>query len=146
MTCLSDACNHLHSWLRDPNPLFYKDPPLYCLPPFFKFCPPPHSYKYIFTPPVMCSQQLSLLYWKNNSLISKMYFWQCHFFFKSYSLVKVIYLLIRCYKTRFFLWNTDKTDRNGVNKQNSHTKHSEKDSTGKGYRNKWYPPFFKQPI
>ena len=35
---------------------------------------------------------------------------------------KVIYLLIRwCYKTKFFLWNTNNTDRNGVNKQNIQT-------------------------
>ena len=33
------------------------------------------------------------------------------------SLVKVIYLLIRCYNTRFPLCNTNDTDRNGVNKQ-----------------------------
>ena len=53
------------------------------------------------------------------------------FLFKN-SLVNVIYLLIRCYKTRFVLWNTNNTDRNGVNKQNTHThtKHSEKDNTG----------------
>ena len=25
--------------------------------------------------------------------------------------------MIRCYKTKFFLWNTNNTDRNGVNKQ-----------------------------
>ena len=43
------------------------------------------------------------------------------FLFKNYSLVKVIYLLIRCYETRFFLWNIYNTDRNGVNKQNIHT-------------------------
>ena len=43
------------------------------------------------------------------------------FLFKNYSLVEVIYLLIRCYKTRFFLRNTNNTDRNGVNKQNTHT-------------------------
>ena len=55
------------------------------------------------------------------------------FLFKNYSLVKVIYLLIRCYKTRFFLWNTNNTDRNGVNKENTYTKHSEKDNTGKCY-------------
>ena len=64
------------------------------------------------------------------------------FLFKNYSLVEVIYLLIRCYKTRFFLRNTNNTDRNGVNKQNTHThthththahtKHSEKGNTGKG--------------
>ena len=58
--------------------------------------------------------------------------------FKKYSLVKVIYLLIRCYRTRFFLWNTNNTNRNRVNKQNTHTyththtKQSEKDNTGKG--------------
>ena len=36
-----------------------------------------HPYKYIFTPTVMCSQQLSLLHWMKNSLISKIYFLQC---------------------------------------------------------------------
>ena len=36
------------------------------------------------------------------------------------SLVEVIYLSIRCYKTRFSLWNTNDTDRNDVNKQNTH--------------------------
>ena len=50
--------------------------------------------------------------------------------FKNYSLVKVIYLLIRRYKTRFFVWNTN--DTNGVDKQNTQTKHSGKDNTGKG--------------
>ena len=85
------------------------------------------------------------------------------FLFKNYSLVKVIYiyLLIRCYKTRFFQWNTNNADRNGVNKQNTHThtrtKHSEKDNTGKGdlvwkkwdygvmtLTPWWYPLFLKQ--
>ena len=42
------------------------------------------------------------------------------FLFKNYSLVKVIYLLISCYKTRFFMWNANNIDRNGVNKQNTH--------------------------
>ena len=52
--------------------------------------------------------------------------------FKNYSLIKVIYLLIRCYKTMFFLRSTNNADRNGINKQNTHTKHSEKDKNGKG--------------
>ena len=58
-----------------------------------------------------------------------------YFLFKNYSLVKVIYLLIRCYKTRFFLGNTNNTDRNGVNKQHTYTytKHSETYNTGKDY-------------
>ena len=43
------------------------------------------------------------------------------FLFKSYSLVKVIYLFIRCDKTRFVFWNTNNTDRNGVNKQITRT-------------------------
>ena len=43
------------------------------------------------------------------------------FLFKNYSVVEVAYLFIRCKKTKFFLWNTNNTDRNGVNKQNSHT-------------------------
>ena len=43
------------------------------------------------------------------------------FFFFNYSLAKVIYVFIRCHKARFFLRNTNNTDRNGVNKQNRHT-------------------------
>ena len=43
------------------------------------------------------------------------------FLFKNYSLVKVTDLLIWCYETRFFLSNTNNTDRNDVNKQNTHT-------------------------
>ena len=58
---------------------------------------------------------------------------------KSYSLFQKLftcektYLLIRCYKTRFFLWNRIYTDRNGVNKTHTHThtKQKEKDNTGK---------------
>ena len=86
----------------------------------------------MFTPPVMCSQQLSLLQWMNNSLISKFYFPQCLFFSKLFT-CESIYLLIRCYKTGFFIWNTNNTDGNGVNKQNiTHREQSEKDNTGKG--------------
>ena len=56
----------------------------------------------------------------NNSVISKLYFPQCLFFSKSINLY-IIHLLIRCYKTRFFVRNTNNTDRNGVSKQNTHT-------------------------
>ena len=38
--------------------------------------------KYIFAPPVICSQRLPLLHEINNSLISKIYFLQCLFFSK----------------------------------------------------------------
>ena len=39
-----------------------------------------HPYKYLFTPRFMCSRQLSLLPWMNNSQISKNYFLRCLFF------------------------------------------------------------------
>ena len=32
-----------------------------------------HSYKYMLSPPAMCSKQLSVLHWMNNLLISKFY-------------------------------------------------------------------------
>ena len=54
---------------------------------------PTHSCKYIFTPTVTCSQQLSLLHWMNNSLTSKIHFPQCLFFSKIIHLPKS-YLLI----------------------------------------------------
>ena len=53
-----------------------------------------------------------------------------YFLFKNYSLVD---LLIRWNKTKSFLWNTNNNDRNGVNKQNTHTKDPRKDNTGKGF-------------
>ena len=42
----------------------------------------------------MCSQQFAVLYWMNNSGISKIYF-PLSFLFKNYSLLEVLYLLIR---------------------------------------------------
>ena len=76
-------------------------------------------YKCILRPPVMGSQQLSVLYWMNNSLISKNSFPKC--LFKNYSLVEVTYLLIGCSKTRVFLLNTNNTNRNYGNKQSTNT-------------------------
>ena len=43
------------------------------------------------TPPLMCSQELSVLQSTNNSLISKIYF-PLSFLFKNFSLVEVIYI------------------------------------------------------
>ena len=72
------------------------------------------------------------------------------FLLKNYSIVESVNLFIRCNKTRLFLQNTNNTDRNGVNKQNTHppththtnthththththTKSVEKDNIGKG--------------
>ena len=77
----------------------------------------------------MCSQQLSLLLWIRSSLHIKNLLSGMSFFFLNYLLAKVIYLLIRCYKTRFILRNKSNTDRNGVNKQNTHTTHTHTPST-----------------
>ena len=90
-----------------------------------------HPYKFIFTLPVMCSQELSLLHWMNNSLnhyYKKITFHNV-FSFQKLFICKSQYMLIRWSKAMFFLWNTNNTDRNGANKQNTytHTKHSEKE-------------------
>ena len=55
------------------------------------------------------------------------------FYFRNYSLVEVTYPLIRCNKTRFFVWNTDNTDRNGKRKITLERICC--------YENKWYPLF-----
>ena len=68
-----------------------------------------HTHINIYLYHLLCAYNSYLYYikWLNEwftdmkNLISTMLF-----FFKNYSLVKVTYLLIRCYKTRFFLWNT----------------------------------------
>ena len=49
------------------------------------------------------------------------------FLLKNYSLVESVYLFIRYNQTRFFLQNTNNTDRNGVSKPN--TKHLERKIT-----------------
>ena len=41
--------------------------------------------------------------------------------FENYSLVEVIYMLIKFNKTKSFLGNTKNTDTNGVNEQNTHS-------------------------
>ena len=79
----------------------------------------------------MCRQKLSVLL-MNNSPISSFpeQSSPMSLFFRNYSPVEVTYLLLRFNK--FFPWNTKKTDRNGLNKQDTHfhTTHSEKDSIG----------------
>ena len=72
-----------------------------------------HPYKYILTPPVMCSQQLSVLHWMNNLPTS------------TFTLqVSTISLTCRSHikfnKTKFFPWNTKNIDRYSVNRQNTH--------------------------
>ena len=42
------------------------------------------------------------------------------FLLKNYSLVESVYLFIRCNKTKFFLQNSNNTDKNGLNKKNTY--------------------------
>ena len=79
-----------------------------------------HPFKYILTPPVMCSQQLSYyieliscsyqtITWQNSTMF---------LLFKIYWLLEATYLLIRFNHTKFFPWNTRNTERYCANKQN----------------------------
>ena len=88
--------------------------------------------RYILTPPVMCSQQFSVLHWMNLHWItlqsSTMFL-----LLKKYRLVEVTYLLIRFNKTKFFPWNTKNAERCGISKKNTHTTtHLEEGKIGKG--------------
>ena len=129
-----------HSWQSLPNPLFYEDS-IYCLPPFFVQHTHTHTHIHkdtqrtqgptdwhthinLLTPLVLCAHS-SFLYWMNNLLISTS---TMSFLFQSYS-CRGHDLLIRCSKTEFFLWNTSNTDRNGVNKQNTHTNTTQRNKT-----------------
>ena len=70
--------------------------------------------KYIFTPLAMCSQQLSLLHWMGNLLISKNYFPQCLFF------SRIIHL-----QGSYVYWlnaiRLGSSDNNGVTHTHTHT-------------------------
>ena len=59
-----------------------------------------HPYKYILRPPAAICITLNKQFTNIKNLLSTMYFLS-----KNCSFVEVIYLLIRCNKTRFFLWN-----------------------------------------
>ena len=78
-----------------------------------------HPYKYILTPPVVCLQQLSALQWKNNSLISKVYSPKYVFSFQNL-LVEVNICWLDAVRLSSSC-ETNNSDRNGVNKQNTHT-------------------------
>ena len=53
-----------------------------------------------------------------------------YFLLKNCSLLESVHPFIKRNKTKFYLRNTNNTDRNGVNKQNTHTKYL--DNIGKG--------------
>ena len=88
-----------------------------------------HRYKYIITPPVMCTHQLPVLHWMNNLLRQKFTLQKFtkSLLFKNYFLAEIIYLLIRFNDTKLSLWNTKDTVRNGVNEENTHNTHIQRE-------------------
>ena len=82
-----------------------------------------YSYKNIYPPPVMCSQQLSVLHWRIIRWYQKCTLKSptMTLLFKTYSFVEVTYMLIKFNSITFFPWNTKDADWNGKNKQNTHT-------------------------
>ena len=111
------------------NPLFFEDPPILPTAPFSNFVHPilcfqpppsllftdPPPIKYILTPPITCTQHLSILHWINNLLIPKIYFPQCLCF------SKFTHLLISHYPHHFyeyffvFVWEKLKSYLNLIN-------------------------------
>ena len=76
-----------------------------------------HPYKYILTPPAMCSQQLSVLFANIKSLPNGVP--KCLCFSKITDLYVCWLDSIRLTSSKA-AWNTKNTDRYGVNKQNTH--------------------------
>ena len=70
------------------------------------------------------------LHWANHFVDTKTHFTEVKsvFAFRKLLLVEVIYLRIIFKKTKSFLWNTNEMVLlvNGVNEQNTHTKHAQK--------------------
>ena len=81
-----------------------------------------HLHHLLCAPPVMCSQKLPLLHWVTKRIIHWYQKFTFHndFFFKTYSLVLVTYLLW-CYTTRIFMWNANNTNKSDVNENKQNT-------------------------
>ena len=116
----SQSC-YGHSWQKVPNLYFMKTPTILLTPPFLKFCPTlpllffllPYFFGWMWdhaTFSVLFS--LIILYLLRSSVF---------LLFENYSLVEVMYMLIKFNKTKSFLGNTKNTDTNGVNEQNTHS-------------------------
>ena len=87
-----------------------------------------HPYKFLLTPPVICSQQLSVLHWTYYLLILKIYFTEFHNAFSKAKHLKKSHI---CWLDSIRLSSSHKTqntDRNGIDKQ---TKQTKKDNIGK---------------
>ena len=67
-----------------------------------------HTHIYIHLHPLLCAQSRFITLYHTEWITDiKNWLSTMRFLFKNHSLVKIIYLLIRCYKTSFFLWNTN---------------------------------------
>ena len=97
-------------------------------------------YKYILTPPVMCTQQLLVLPSMDSLLKQKFPL----FAFQKLLTCRSHIFAVWFNKTKFFLWNTKNTDRNDVYKQNTHTTDKEKHNFRKGWL--VLHPFLEQPL
>ena len=87
-----------------------------------------HSHINIYQHHLPCAHS-SYLYYTDVFTYIKNLLSTMSFLYKHYSRVEVIYQLIICSKTKFFLWNTNNTDKNGVNKQNSYTTNTQRNIT-----------------
>ena len=100
-------------------------------------------YRYILTPPVMCTQQLPVLHWTKT-------FWYKNVFYRG---PQCLYCLKLAHLQKSFICLLDSrrvspsceiknTDRNGINWQNSYTaRHTERKRTLEQV-SYWHPSFF----
>ena len=88
-----------------------------------------HAHINIYLYHLLCSHSSYLYYTEWITHWYQKFTFHNVFSFQKLCACKVIYLLIRCYESRFFLWNTNNTDRNGVNKQKTHTPNTQRKIT-----------------
>ena len=99
----------IHSLQRGPKPFILWRPSILRTSPFSNFV---RSSKYIYLHYLLCAHSSYLCYieWiihRYQKFTFHNYFQKFKKKFQIYYLVKVMYLLIRCYETSFFLWNTN---------------------------------------
>ena len=86
-----------------------------------------HTHINIYLHQLLCAHSSYLVITLNEELTEIKNLLSTRFFFISKMIhLQKSYLLIRCYKARFFLWKTNNTDRNGVNKQNTYTPNTQR--------------------
>ena len=86
------------------------------------------THKHILWQTAIWAQHLAIPQWMNNFLIQKFSLQRStiSFLFKDYSLLEVMHVLIKCSKTKSFLWNTKNTSSNGINGLNTYNTQRER--------------------